>query len=106
MSAQFKSFEVRQTDLQTIVVVGDIDASSVVRAREEGEMLLRSVGQVCTVDLTGLGPANSVVMSMLLCWIRLASALSVELCIINETRRFSELCRVNGLDRILFGPRG
>lgn len=105
MSGQFKAYEISQKDPLTIGVVGDIDAHSVVQAREEGEVLLRSMGKQVKVDLVGLGHGGSVVMSMLLCWIRLANSLSVTLFIENSPRDFAELCRVNGLDRILANPQ-
>ena len=103
MNGQFRAFEVRRNDAQTIAVVGDIDVHSVLLARCEGEALLRGMDKVCEVDLIGLGQAGSVVMSMLLCWRRLADAKSMDLSIVNVPQRFSELCRASGLDRVLFG---
>ncbi|PCI41604.1 MAG: NTP-binding protein [Moraxellaceae bacterium] len=105
MNGQFRAFEVRRNDPQTIAVVGDIDVHSVLLARREGEALLCEMEKACEVDLIDLGQAGSVVMSMLLCWMRLANAKSVELSIVNAPQRFSELCRASGLDRVLFGKR-
>lgn len=53
-------------------VSGRVDADSVLALRAQGEALIRQHGGHLIVDLSALETAHSVVLSMLLCWQRLA----------------------------------
>lgn len=105
MSSQFKAFEICQIDQHFIQVAGEIDVNSVLQARREGEALMRNMdgaeNDLCIVDLNNLGQAHSVIISMLLCWMRLAEQLNLELAIINTPAKLVELARVSSLDLIL-----
>ena len=58
---------------QVLIVQGEVSATNVLPLRSQGEALIASAKGDLVVDLQGLESAHSVVLSMLLCWHRLAS---------------------------------
>ncbi|MCK2150110.1 STAS domain-containing protein [Marinobacter alexandrii] len=86
-----------------LVVTGDVDAESVVALRSKGEAVIRSAAVDLTVDLEGLETAHSVVLSMLLCWQRLAASLSVDLTYRGVSERLLSLAALSHLDDHLPG---
>jgi phospholipid transport system transporter-binding protein len=86
-----------------LVVTGDVDAESVVTLRSKGEAVIRSAAVDLTVDLEGLETAHSVVLSMLLCWQRLAASLGVDLTYRGVSERLLSLAALSHLDDHLPG---
>lgn len=64
---------------QVLIVHGAVSATNVLPLRSQGEALIASADGDLVVDLQGLESAHSVVLSMLLCWHRLASGCGLSL---------------------------
>ncbi|AHI29106.1 NTP binding protein [Marinobacter similis] len=86
-----------------LVVTGEVDAESVVALRSEGEAVIRAAAVNLTVDLEGLETAHSVVLSMLLCWQRLAASQGVSLTYQGVSERLLSLAALSHLDDQLPG---
>jgi phospholipid transport system transporter-binding protein len=82
-------------------VSGDITPDNVVAIRNEGDRLINQQNQHLVVDLSGLGAAHSVVLSMLLCWMRLARSRKQQLCLEGAGERLRSLAALSGLDEHL-----
>jgi len=89
-----------------LIVSGEITPDSVVSLRNEGEKLIRSVSGDLVIDLDGLVTAHSVVLSMLLCWQRLARQAGITLSFRGVSGRLASLAALSNLDDQLegFGP--
>jgi len=85
-------------------VSGDIIPDNVVAIRSEGERLIAGQDQDIVVDLSGLGAAHSVVLSLLLCWMRLARSKNQGLRLEGAGERLTSLAALSGLDEHLPGP--
>lgn len=90
----------------TLIVSGEVTTDTVIGLRKEGEKLIRSVSADLVVDLDGLATAHSVVLSMLLCWQRLAHHEGISLSFRGVSGRFASLAALCNLDDQLegFGP--
>lgn len=86
-----------------LAVAGEVDAESVVALRSKGEAVIRSAAVNLTVDLEGLETAHSVVLSMLLCWQRLAVSEGVVLTYQGVSERLLSLAALSHLDDQLPG---
>ena len=86
-----------------LMVSGHVDFDSVVGLRRQGEALITSGSQTLTVDLEALENAHSVVLSLLLCWRRLAAARNVELSFRGVSDRLASLAALSNLDAELPG---
>ena len=85
-------------------VTGDISPGNVCEIRNEGERLIAEKNQdVVVVDLSGLGAAHSVVLSLLLCWLRLARSRNQSLSLEGAGDRLRSLARLSGLNQHLPG---
>ena len=78
-------------------VAGEVDADSVVTLRKRGEHLLNAANGPLTIDLSGLVTAHSVVLSMLLCWHRLALKNNTELTFEGASDRLQSLAALSNL---------
>ncbi|TYC57994.1 STAS domain-containing protein [Marinobacter sp. BW6] len=89
-----------------LIVSGDVTIDTVVGLRKEGEKLIRSVSVDLVIDLDGLATAHSVVLSMLLCWQRLAHQTGISLSFRGVSGRLVSLASLSNLDDQLagFGP--
>lgn len=89
-----------------LIVSGEVTADTVVGLRKQGEKLIRSVSADLVVDLDGLVTAHSVVLSMLLCWQRLAHQADITLSFRGVSGRLVSLAALSNLDDQLagFGP--
>lgn len=91
-------------------VSGDITPTNVRDIRGEGERLIAghgrsaSPGESLVVDLSGLGAAHSVVLSLLLCWLRLARSQNHSLRLEGMGERLRSLAALSGLDEYLPEP--
>lgn len=87
----------------TLSVSGVVDAQSVLSLRSQGEKLIQSVKAPVEADLAGLETANSVVLSMLLCWQRIAEHSGSTLSFKNASDRLASLAALSNLDEQLPG---
>lgn len=90
-------------DGDTLSVSGAIDPLTVVAIRREGEKWILASKADLKVDLSAMGTAHSVVLSLLLCWHRLAGARSQALRFTGVSERLNSLAALSGLDRQLPG---
>lgn len=88
-------------------VSGDITPDNVLAIRKEGEKLLASgeyeVKKELIVDVSELGAAHSVVLSLLLCWFRQASANNLSMRLDGVGGRLLSLASLCGLNNQLPG---
>jgi len=89
-----------------LVVSGEVTTDTVVSLRKQGEKLIRPASGDLVVDLAGLVTAHSVVLSMLLCWQRLAHQAGISLSFRGVSDRLASLAALSNLDDQLagFGP--
>lgn len=87
-----------ELDGSTLRVAGAVDASTVVTLRNRGEELIQTAGGSLAVDLSGLVTAHSVVLSMLLCWHRLALTNQTDLSFEGASDRLLSLAALSNLD--------
>ncbi|MBL3554969.1 MULTISPECIES: lipid asymmetry maintenance protein MlaB [Marinobacter] len=87
----------------TLTVSGPIDPLTVVALRKEGEALILSSKADLVVDLADMSTAHSVVLSLLLCWQRLARGRSQALNFTGVSQRLGSLAALSGLDEQLPG---
>ncbi len=90
-------------DGDKLTVSGNIDPLTVVALREEGETLILGSKTDLVVDLTAMSTAHSVVLSLLLCWQRLARGRSQTLHFTGVSERLGSLAALSGLDEQLPG---
>ena len=90
-------------DGDTLLVSGAVDPLTVISVRQEGEKWIRASKADLQVDLSAMGTAHSVVLSLLLCWHRLAVARSQALRFTGVSERLNSLAALSGLDRHLPG---
>ena len=84
-------------------VTGDITPDNAVAIRGEGERLIAAKNQEVVVDLSGLGAAHSVVLSLLLCWMRLARSRGQRLSFEGVDAQLGSLAALSGLGEHLPG---
>ena len=101
----FGAPQVRLTD-GVLLVTGEVSADTVVALRRRGEALIGAAAGNLVVDLDGLATAHSVVLSMLLCWQRLAHQAGIALSFRGVSGRLASLASLSHLDDQLagFGP--
>lgn len=81
-----------------LVVSGEVSAHTVAALRVQGEELIGSAaGKDLVVDLERLKTAHSVVLSMLLCWQRLAHKRGVALSYRDVSDRLASLAAMSSL---------
>lgn len=88
-----------------LTVSGEVDVDSVVALREQGEKLLKTVSVDLVVDLGNLETAHSVVLSLLLCWQRLANRRGISISYRGVSERLASLAALSNLDDQLTGFR-
>lgn len=86
-----------------LAVSGSIDPLTVVALRKEGEELILGSKADLVVDLAAMSTAHSVVLSLLLCWQRLARGRSQTLHFTGVSERLASLAALSGLDEQLPG---
>ena len=84
-----------------LLVTGDIKPDNVVAIRTEGEHLIAGQTRGLVIDLSGLGAAHSVVLSLLLCWLRLAGSRHQAIHLEDMGERLRSLAALSGLDNHL-----
>ncbi|GGC57470.1 STAS domain-containing protein [Marinobacter halophilus] len=86
-----------ELDGSILRVVGEVDVDSVVILRNRGEQLMSAAPGPLTVDLSGLVTAHSAVLSMLLCWHRLALKNQTALTFDGASERLLSLASLSNL---------
>ncbi|MBQ0832154.1 MULTISPECIES: STAS domain-containing protein [unclassified Marinobacter] len=86
-----------QLEAGVLSVFGAIDAHNVAPVRAEGERLVMAASGNLVVDLGGLSSAHSVILSMLLCWSRLAEKQGVSLSFTEAPDRLVSLAALSNL---------
>ena len=84
-------------------VAGKVDVNSVLELRKQGEKLVSGARGSLTVDLAQLQTAHSAVLSMLMCWQRLAQKKQVALSFEGANERLQSLAALSNLDAHLPG---
>lgn len=84
-----------------LAVTGDIKPDNVVAIRSQGEHLIGGQKQGLVIDLSGLGAAHSVVLSLLLCWLRLAGSRHQAIYLEGMGERLRSLAALSGLNELL-----
>ena len=90
-------------DGSVLSVAGEVDASSVLELRKQGEKLVSGAQGSLTVDLAGLQTAHSAILSMLMCGQRLAQTKQVSLAFEGASERLQSLAALSNLDAHLPG---
>ena len=90
-------------DGSVLSVAGEVGASSVLELRKQGEKLVSGAQGSLTVDLAGLQTAHSAILSMLMCWQRLAQTKQVSLAFEGASERLQSLAALSNLDAHLPG---
>jgi len=80
---------------------GEVLPADAVSIRQQGESWLAQAPAVVTVDLAGLTRATSVVLSILLCWMRATEAAGKRLQIEGWPPALEDIARVCGIDAVL-----
>ncbi|MBN7771210.1 STAS domain-containing protein [Marinobacter daepoensis] len=87
-------------------VTGVVTAENVVALRQQGEQEIRQAGGVLEIDLSGLETAHSVVLSLLLCWQRLALRQDCQLSFSGASERLRSLAALSNLQEQIPGFAG
>lgn len=93
---------VRLSD-STLTVSGEVTMATAPGLRKEGDALIRSASGDLAVDLGELVTAHSAVLSMLLCWQRLAHRSGIALRYQGVSDRLASLAALSHLDDQLAG---
>lgn len=89
-----------QLDNRVLKVAGAVDADSVLALRAQGEAAISGANADLEVDLSGLETAHSVVLSMLMCWQRLAGSKHHRLTYTGMSDRLQELAALSNLNAL------
>ena len=91
-----------------LAVTGEVDAATVIDLRAQGEGFIRRATGPLTVDLSDLVTAHSVVLSMLLCWQRLAQEVQCPLTFRGANKKLISLAALSNLENQIpgFAPHG
>ncbi|MDX1633851.1 MAG: STAS domain-containing protein [Marinobacter sp.] len=89
-------------DQGRLTLAGEVTADSALALRADGEARIRaarSTGQTeLVMDLAGLATASSIVLSLLLCWQRLARSEGLALTFIGTGERLRSLAGLSSLE--------
>ncbi len=85
-----------------LALSGEVTAASVLALRAEGERLIRAAAAAgntaLVIDLAGLATASSIVLSLLLCWQRLARSQGLALTFTGTAERLRSLASLSSLE--------
>ncbi|SOB78431.1 phospholipid transport system transporter-binding protein [Marinobacter sp. LV10R510-11A] len=98
MSAEAPSVQLKQG---VLLVSGAIDVHTVISLRAEGERLIKTASESpksLVVNLQGLSTTLSAVLSMLLCWSRLAKKQGISLSFAEAPERLVSLAALSNLE--------
>lgn len=98
MSTEAPSVQLKQG---VLLVAGEIDVHTVIPLRAEGERLIKTARESpksLVVNLQGLSTTHSAVLSMLLCWSRLAEKQGISLSFAEAPERLVSLAALSNLE--------
>ncbi|SFR51788.1 phospholipid transport system transporter-binding protein [Marinobacter daqiaonensis] len=89
-----------------LILGGVVTADNALALRQQGERWLssRTRGDRLSVDLSAVESASSVLLSLLLCWLREARRMNLTLAVKGASGQLLELSRLNGVSHWLTGP--
>lgn len=93
--------EINSVSQQLFSLSGELRFDNVVALKQQGEQLLANAGQDCEVDLAGVTRAGSAAVSLLLSWLRYASAANISLVFSHLPADLLGVAQVSGIDKIL-----
>jgi phospholipid transport system transporter-binding protein len=93
-------FQKRESD-NVVELSGQVLAEDVAGLLKQGETFFSSASQCMVLDLEGLESANSIILSLLLSWLRLAKRKRFDIEIINMSSQLQAMARVSGLENVL-----
>lgn len=87
----------------TFQLTGDLDVDQLPQLVAQGEKLIAErTGETVQIDLAEWGHAKSMVLSLLLTWLRCAKKSQVKLVYLNPPGALIGLAQVSSLDKLLF----
>lgn len=92
---------IQQINPQEMVLVGDLNALTVVRLRNQFDRLISASGSSVNVDLSGVERSTSAGLSLLLCYFRKAKSLNKKLIFVSVPDVIFGMAKVSGLDEVL-----
>lgn len=95
--APASSVAVTRAGERLLALSGVVTPDNVADLRAAGEQLIAAEGQDLTVDLSAVECAHSVVLSLLLCWQRLAASRNLTLTFSGVSERLHSLAALSGL---------
>ncbi|MCG8670685.1 MAG: STAS domain-containing protein [Pseudomonadales bacterium] len=87
-------------DTSVAAVSGVIDVTNAVALKRAGESILSEMDSPLVIDLSGIEHSGSVGVSVLLAWMRLASAQGKEIQFLDMPDKMFDVARVSGLDEV------
>ena len=84
-----------------ICVSGEIGFVNAENLSLDGERLIATMPRICTIDLSGIRYANSVMLAVLVGWLRYSETCEVALAFQNIPSQLMQVARVSGLDAVL-----
>jgi anti-anti-sigma factor len=89
-----------RVDGNTIRLTGDLDFSNVMPLYRQSQALFQQSASSVRVDFSGLNSANSVVLALIVSWIRLARQQAKTIQLINISQDIMSLASASGLDKV------
>lgn len=86
---------------QTLFLSGPVDFGNADRLCNDGLKLLGAAGAEVTVDLSGMEGGGSVMVAVLLQWLRASAAAGRHLRIVGLTDKLHAIIRVSGLQDLI-----
>ena len=87
----------------TLKLSGDLDFNNAMVIFNEGARFIANSTQDVIVDFSGLVSSNSVVVALIINWMRAASEAGVTLQLLQVSPEISSLVKAAGLDKIMAG---
>jgi len=84
-----------------VALVGEVNANNIVDILNQGEQFFSTLSSDICLDLIDLTSAKSMVLSLLLSWLRCLKRLKVNCEIINMPPKLFDMARVSGLEQVL-----
>ena len=84
-----------------VALSGAIDVDNAMDLKAQGEALIRNSGASIEFDLSGVLHSGSVGVTVLLAWMRAASAADKQIVFLNMPGKMFDIARVSGLDDVL-----
>lgn len=85
----------------TLRLTGDLDFSNVMPLYQQSLSLFQQNIELVCVDFSGLTSANSVVLALMVSWIRLAKQQAKTIQLKNISQDIMSLAKSSGLDKVL-----